>query len=172
MKSTPLAALLLILLATLGADMNKQAQNIQIFNADTNQVEEVEPIIKSDAEWKQLLTTEQYEVLRRKGTERPFSRQCAIPLSGEGTYQCAACGTALFAYGKKFESGTGWPSFWNPVSPHNVKLVRDTSHGVIRDEVVCARCGSHLGHVFDDGPPPTGKRFCINAIALKLHEKH
>ena len=150
--------------------MQKQVQTIPIFNPETNAVEEVEPVVKSDAEWKQLLSPEQYEVLRRKGTERPFSRQCAIPLSGEGTYQCAACGTALFGYQKKFESGTGWPSFWNPVSPHNVKLIRDTSHGMIRDEVVCARCGSHLGHVFHDGPPPTGNRFCINAIALKLHE--
>ena len=169
MKNTPWTVLLLIPLVTLGADMNQK--KIQIFNPETNKVEEVEPIVKSDAEWKQLLSPEQYEVLRRKGTERPFSRQCAIPLSGEGMYQCAACGTALFAYGKKFESGTGWPSFWNPVSPLNVKLIRDSSHGMIRDEVVCGRCGSHLGHVFHDGPPPTGKRFCINAIALKLHEQ-
>lgn len=145
-------------------------KTVQIFNPDTNAVEEVEPIVKSDAEWKALLTPQQYEVLRRKGTERPFSNQCAIPRSGEGIYECAACGTALFGYKKKFESGTGWPSFWNPISEHNVKQIRDSSHGMVRDEVVCARCGSHLGHVFDDGPPPTGLRYCINAISLKLKD--
>jgi peptide-methionine (R)-S-oxide reductase len=168
-RRTPLAVLLILL--TLGAAM-PVPKTIQIFNAETNTVEEVEPVVKSDAEWKKLLSPEQYEVLRRKGTERAFSRQCAIPLSGEGVYVCAACGTALFAYGKKFESGTGWPSFWNPVSPLNVKLVPDHSFGMEREEVVCARCGSHLGHVFDDGPPPAGKRYCINAVALTLQKGH
>ncbi len=147
-------------------------KTIQIFNPSTNAVEDVQPVVKSDAEWKQSLTPEQYEVMRRKGTERPFSHQCAIPLSGAGVYTCAACGTALFAYGNKFESGTGWPSFWNPVSPLNVKIVNDSAFGMRREEVVCARCGSHLGHVFDDGPPPTGKRFCINAVALILEKAH
>ena len=154
---------------TLAAAMPQQ-KKIQIFNPKTNAVEDVDPVIKSDAEWKQILTPQQYEVLRRKGTERAFSGQCAIPLSGEGTYRCAACGTALFAYGNKFESHTGWPSFWNPVSPLNVKIVKDHSFGMQREEVVCARCGSHLGHVFDDGPPPTGKRYCINAVSLKLEK--
>ena len=154
----------------LGASM--PAQKIKIFNADTNTIEEVAPVVKTDAEWKQLLSPEQYDILRRRGTERPFSRQCAIPRSGEGLYRCAACGTALFAYGKKFESHTGWPSFWNPISPVNVKVVEDRSLGMRREEVICARCGSHLGHVFDDGPPPTGKRYCINAVALVLAPSH
>ena len=162
---------LLLLLGTfpilVGASMNTR---LKIFNVETNHVEEVDPVIRSDAEWKKLLTPEQFAVMRQKGTERPFSNICAVPPSGEGIYQCAACRTDLFAYGKKFESGTGWPSFWNPVSPLNVRIEQDRSHGMLREEVLCARCGSHLGHVFDDGPPPTGKRYCINAVVLRLKE--
>ena len=148
----------------------KTAEKIEIYNYGTGQVEKMDPVVKSDAEWKKILTPEQYQVTREKGTERPFSKQCSIPPSGKGVYQCVACGTDLFAYEKKFESGTGWPSFWNPVSPLNVKIEEDSAFGMRREEVLCARCGSHLGHVFDDGPPPTGKRFCINTVALKLRE--
>ena len=141
---------------------------IEIYNARTGKVERVAPVVKSDAEWRTLLTPEQYEVTRRQGTERPFSRACAIPPSGQGVYQCVGCGTDLFAYGHKFESGTGWPSFWDPVSPLNVRLETDDRVGMRRVEVRCARCGAHLGHVFDDGPPPTHQRYCINAVALTL----
>ena len=151
--------------------MKKVMDKIEIYNAKTGKVEKVDPVIKSDAEWKKILTSEQYEVMRSKGTELPFSKQCAIPRSGKGVYQCAGCRTDLFAYGKKFESGTGWPSFFDPVSPLNIKLERDFSHGTHRTEVSCARCGSHLGHVFDDGPPPTGKRYCINTVTLKLSDQ-
>ncbi len=146
----------------------KNIEKIEIYNAATGKTEQVDPVVKSDAEWKKILTPEQYQVTRQQGTEAPFSKQCAIPASGKGIYQCVGCGTDLFAYGNKFESGTGWPSFFDPISPLNVKLEEDNQYGMRRVEVVCARCGAHLGHVFDDGLPPTGKRYCINTVALKL----
>lgn len=143
---------------------------IEIYDASSGKTTRVERVVKTEEEWKKILTPEQYEVTRKKGTERPFSKQCAIPKSGKGIYQCVGCGTDLFAYGNKFESGTGWPSFFDPVSGLNVKIEVDESFGMRREEVVCARCGAHLGHVFDDGPPPTGKRYCINTVSLKLKE--
>ena len=151
----------------IGGNMSK-ASTIDIYNAVTRKIEKVDPVIKSDAEWRRILTPEQYEVTRQQGTERPFSKQCALPKSGNGIYQCVGCGTDLFAYENKFESGTGWPSFFDPISPLNVKIKEDNQLGKPREEVICARCGAHLGHVFDDGPPPTGKRYCINTVAIKL----
>jgi len=124
------------------------------------------PITRSDAEWRQLLSPEQYQVMRRHGTEAPGS--CALNYEKRaGTFECAGCDQELFKSGRKFESGTGWPSFNDP-QPGSVETSEDISHGMRRVEVHCSRCGSHLGHVFPDGPPPTGLRYCINGIAMNF----
>jgi peptide-methionine (R)-S-oxide reductase len=122
---------------------------------------------KSEQEWREQLTPEQYEILRRQGTEPPFSGQY-VYTKDTGTYNCAACGSPLFSSGTKFDSGTGWPSFYEPMDEGGVERREDNSHGMVRTEVVCATCGSHLGHVFPDGPNPTGQRFCINSASLDL----
>ena len=127
-------------------------------------MEKTYPLTRTDAEWRALLTPEQYHVMRRHGTEAPGS--CALLREKRpGTFACAGCDTPLFASTLKFESGTGWPSFNDPIEG-SVETTIDRSHGMIRTEVHCANCGSHLGHVFPDGPPPTGLRYCINGIAL------
>ena len=124
-----------------------------------------EPITKSDDEWRSELTPDQYEVLRRKGTERPFTGKYVYN-HDTGMYRCAACGADLFASDTKFDSGTGWPSFTEPAIAENVTTADDDSHGMHRIEVNCARCGGHLGHVFPDGPGENGLRYCINSCSL------
>src|SRR2546430_4982532 len=126
-----------------------------------------ERVVKTDEEWRAELSPEQYAVLRRAGTEPAFSGKY-VHVKDDGTYRCAGCGAELFKSDTKFDSGTGWPSFWEPAVAENVELRSDRSLGMTRTEVLCKSCGGHLGHVFDDGPRPTGLRYCINSCALDL----
>lgn len=126
-------------------------------------------IERTDAEWREILTPDQYAVLRQAGTERAWTGKY-VDEHADGTYHCAACDAALFDASTKFESGSGWPSFYAAKGSDTVELVTDSSHGMVRTEVLCRKCGSHLGHLFDDGPAPTGQRFCMNSISLNLQK--
>ena len=145
-------------------------QTVRSDGIATTSPKRTDKVVLSESEWKKRLTKEQYDILRAKGTEPAF---CGVNLDqkGDGTYACVGCGLALFEASTKFESGTGWPSFYKPLNTKNIWFIVDKSYGMVRTEVLCAKCDGHLGHVFDDGPKPSGLRYCMNGKVLKFTPK-
>lgn len=169
LKVLSIISAILLLSAWTFSEMKNSNGTIKLYSVEKKGFIMSEKVNKTDDQWKKTLSPQQYHVLREKGTERAFTGEY-WDNHEKGVYKCAACGNDLFTSDTKFESGTGWPSFYKPVAPENVHEEKDSTLGMVRTEVVCSRCGSHLGHVFPDGPKPTGLRYCMNSVSLKFEK--